>query len=568
MLVLVSQWIVSQDNVASLMQQLKIATESAKKIQLYLKLSRAHWTLDYDKSKLYAQRATALAKEEKNTFALAQSYSCVGSLYNNHQQYIPAIRKLEKAIALYDEDFCSEEVGYDYLQLAASYKNIGDYATGLERAFKANDIYIKLNDQDGLRRVSNLLGSLYRYLGNYDKSIYYYSKSLEISELQGYQPGIAAALNNWGLVHKLQGNSKMALECYKRSGAIEKKLGDKRGMGIYYNNVGIIYMEKGMLDSAFVYFKSAQALREEVDDEKGMANVYDNFGDYYQKTGNLKKAEEYYIMCIDLAQKLNLVRLQGVAYQSLTDVYRKSNNYKEAFWAHKRFKQLSDSLYNTNRLMEYAQLEMQNEMKESHAEQELNDQREHFIYCVVIGLFLILLMVFIILHQKQRGNSIRQKLRAAKLVEKQKEIKCALERKDKELVAFSMNIAQFHELNLSVINKLETAIETLKKDNKPIIQNIINEIRSDLNHSSWEEFELRFLQVHQSFYDNLMSQFPSLSKNEKRLCAFLRLDMSTKEISAITGQTPHTVNVARTRLRKKLNLVNTDVSLNEFLISY
>ncbi|WP_439183390.1 tetratricopeptide repeat protein [Carboxylicivirga taeanensis] len=563
-----SQWIVSQNKVDSLMQQLKSEKETNKKIQLYIDLCRAHIAHDYETSKLYAQRAAALAKEVDNTFGLAQSYSCEGSLYNYYQQYIPAICILEKAIALYGDNQFLEEVGYDNLQLANSYKNIGNYATGLERAFKANDIYKKLNNQNGLRRVSNLLGSLYRYLGNYDKSIYYYSKSLEISELQDYQPGMAAALNNWGLVHKLQGNNELALEYYARSGAIEKMLGDKHGIGIYYNNVGIIHLESNRLDSAFVYFKYALALREETGDEKGKANVYDNLGDYYQKIGNLKKAEEYYIRCIELAKKLHLVRLESVAYKSLTETYEKNENYKAAFSAHKRFKQLSDSLFNYNKALEYMQLEMQHQKKEDLALSELKTQRERFIYFIVIGLFLILFMVFMIMIQKQRSRSIYQKLRAAELEKKQKKINQALERKNKELVSFSMNIAQHHELCLSVINKLETTIGSLKKDNKPIIQNIINEIKSDLNHSSWEEFEVRFLQVHQSFYDNLMSQFPSLSQNEKRLCAFLRLDMSTKEISSITGQTPHTINVARTRLRKKLNLANTDVALNDFLISY
>jgi DNA-binding CsgD family transcriptional regulator len=52
-----------------------------------------------------------------------------------------------------------------------------------------------------------------------------------------------------------------------------------------------------------------------------------------------------------------------------------------------------------------------------------------------------------------------------------------------------------------------------------------------------------------------------------RLGAFLRLNMTTKEIAAITGQMPRSIDVARTRLRKKLNLTNEDVGLVEFLSS-
>ncbi|NLO49679.1 MAG: hypothetical protein GX103_00750, partial [Bacteroidales bacterium] len=80
----------------------------------------------------------------------------------------------------------------------------------------------------------------------------------------------------------------------------------------------------------------------------------------------------------------------------------------------------------------------------------------------------------------------------------------------------------------------------------------------------WTEFEVRCQQVHNDFYTKLNERFPNLSANEKRLSAFLRLNMSTKEISAITYQSPNSITVARSRLRKKLGL-DTDENLISFL---
>jgi DNA-binding CsgD family transcriptional regulator len=57
-----------------------------------------------------------------------------------------------------------------------------------------------------------------------------------------------------------------------------------------------------------------------------------------------------------------------------------------------------------------------------------------------------------------------------------------------------------------------------------------------------------------------------VSANEKKLCAFLRLNMSTKEISAITYQSINSITVARSRLRKKLD-IESDESLISFLKS-
>lgn len=83
----------------------------------------------------------------------------------------------------------------------------------------------------------------------------------------------------------------------------------------------------------------------------------------------------------------------------------------------------------------------------------------------------------------------------------------------------------------------------------------------------WDEFELRFQGVHNEFYQKLQSINPELSTNERRLCAFLKLNMTTKEIASITHQSPRSIEVARTRLRKKLNLTNSDISLTDFFLS-
>ena len=80
----------------------------------------------------------------------------------------------------------------------------------------------------------------------------------------------------------------------------------------------------------------------------------------------------------------------------------------------------------------------------------------------------------------------------------------------------------------------------------------------------WKEFELRFGQVHKSFYQNLSKRFPDLSPNEKKICAFLRLNMTTKDIALMTYKSVNTINQARKRLRKKMNLPSS-VNLITFL---
>ncbi|WP_137092401.1 helix-turn-helix transcriptional regulator [Mangrovivirga cuniculi] len=116
-----------------------------------------------------------------------------------------------------------------------------------------------------------------------------------------------------------------------------------------------------------------------------------------------------------------------------------------------------------------------------------------------------------------------------------------------------------------MIQELKKLIKNLKSENKPIVRKVIKNLGVALNEDSWKEFELRFTEVHQDFYNSLESKYPDLTPNERKLCAFLKLNMTSKEISSLTGQSIRSIDVARTRLRKKFGLTNSEVNLVDFL---
>ena len=68
------------------------------------------------------------------------------------------------------------------------------------------------------------------------------------------------------------------------------------------------------------------------------------------------------------------------------------------------------------------------------------------------------------------------------------------------------------------------------------------------------------------FIEKLVKQHPNLTQGEKYLATLLRVNLSTKEISMITGSTPKTINMNRYRLRKSLNL-STEEDLTTYLQS-
>ena len=99
------------------------------------------------------------------------------------------------------------------------------------------------------------------------------------------------------------------------------------------------------------------------------------------------------------------------------------------------------------------------------------------------------------------------------------------------------------------------------------MQKLTLNLQSNIDRNIWTTFEERFKDVHHDFYNKIDEKYPHLTENDRKLCAFLKLNMSTKDIAAITHQNPNSIEVARTRLRKKLNISNTDISLVSFLSS-
>lgn len=78
----------------------------------------------------------------------------------------------------------------------------------------------------------------------------------------------------------------------------------------------------------------------------------------------------------------------------------------------------------------------------------------------------------------------------------------------------------------------------------------------------WDMFSAQFEMTNSKFLDLLSTRHPDLTKSEKRICAFMLINLSTKEIAELLDRSPRTVDVTKYNIRKKLN---TDLSTDEYL---
>lgn len=140
-----------------------------------------------------------------------------------------------------------------------------------------------------------------------------------------------------------------------------------------------------------------------------------------------------------------------------------------------------------------------------------------------------------------------------------------LELKKRELVSSALRLIQIGELNNHLVSELAHISQYTNKQGSELIRQLIKQNNLKAGEGIWQEFESRFEHVYEDFYKILNHRFPDLTPGEKKLCALLRLNLSTKDIATITFQNPQSVDMARYRLRKKLDL-NPDGNLTDFLM--
>ena len=129
-----------------------------------------------------------------------------------------------------------------------------------------------------------------------------------------------------------------------------------------------------------------------------------------------------------------------------------------------------------------------------------------------------------------------------------------IDSKKRELVSSGLRLIQISEMNSKLIDDLKAIKQHTDKQGTELINGVIADHNSQQNSMSWKEFETRFENVYEDFYKRLKERFPDLTAAEKKLCALLRLNLTSKEIAALTFQASQSVDMARYRLRKKLGL--------------
>jgi len=193
----------------------------------------------------------------------------------------------------------------------------------------------------------------------------------------------------------------------------------------------------------------------------------------------------------------------------------------------------------------------------------------YVLFLLILGICIHLLYRSYYKKQKSILKAEADKKLKLKELEAQKEImdinnnqlKLDIENKNRELAISTMSLVKKNEF----LSNIKSDLKPLKNSNS-VVRKVIKSINMNIDSKDdWKFFEEAFNNADKDFFKRLKELHPSLTHNDFKLCAYLRLNLSSKEIAPLFNISTKSVEIKRYRLRKKMDL-ERDQSLTDYIL--
>ncbi|MCX6304684.1 MAG: tetratricopeptide repeat protein [Bacteroidetes bacterium] len=548
------------NNADSLKLSISLAKTTKDKINTLILLSREVGGTDLQAAMNHARKANILSARidyktgSLNSFLRMADICLALNDYKAAMQYAEKAKELAEDLELVKENATAQGI------MAIIYAELGDFGRSMDINYRILRLFEQINDKMDIGITMGNIGADYLSQKNYKMAIDYLYKALKIAQELGDKQGMAHQYNNIaGIYLDHLVDYPKALFYLKKALKVNSELGSSQLQGINYTNLGITYFRLKKPDSAFYYYNKGLTIFTGSNSPLLIADCEIFLGEYYSSLHNLVKSKEFAKSALLKGKENNSFETTRHAAALLHEIYLaekdSANAYKYAMIQHNA----QDTLLFFQNQKEIYKLEFQYNYEKIDKARQIKQNRKNYLMGIIfLGLLSGIVIVLLI-------NS-RQRIRVKMAVLEKEKFESELNFKNKELTINLIALMKKNEMLTDISNKLAQIEKEAKKDEtREALSKISHEIEKNADDKMLREFSIRFQEVHQGFYEALLQKFPDLTQSELKLSAFLRLNMSTKEISELTSQRLLTVEHARYRLRKKLGITNSEVNLVTFL---
>lgn len=510
-----------------------------------------------------------------------------GQIFANHSlagierekgNYDRAIEITHRNIALYNDQNRNETdlkefnlIGAEYEVLGSVYMDKGNYTLALNETLNALRFFEEVGDKVRKGDALLQLGQIEYKLGNFNASLAYEEEAFSIYRDEDDKVYQSYAANHAGLAAEALGDMQKAEEYQRAAMTLAQEVGVKSTLSTALRDLGRIYSKKGLLNDAKTFLEESYKVSESTGIQLDIASSLKELAQVDYQSKEFSEALKKMDRVIQMAESIGAVSILGQSYKERSQIHESLGKYTNAIADLRTYQIINDSIFNSRKSQQIEELKTIYETEKKEAEialqeEEINtlnakakvDQLTKGLYAggMASALALSGLLVF----------GYRQKMKKNKIArEKQEEIyKQEIAHKKKELTSQTLHLVQKNTFIQELMENLENiknSPEKFKMEFRRIVMLLKKENASD---KDWEVFKTYFAEVHNDFDQKLKTIYQDISEKEIRLAAFLRMNLTTKEIAATLNVLPDSILKSKYRLKKKLGL-DKDMDLSNFL---
>ncbi|WP_418697194.1 tetratricopeptide repeat protein [Bacteroides sp.] len=513
-------------------------------------------------------------KQAQTLIEQAQRY-----LYNNPKQ---ASYYASQAAALFPEDEPNETRAQAMLLYCQAEQLLGNFDLSIKNLYDTQK-YIAPTNKKQNAQLYSLMGRVYSKLGDYNKAIELNDKATSIFKAIGDSTSIAGCYNERGVMHHFLGEFVVAERFFQRALTINRAQRNLKEIAANLNN---LCLYRGDTEEKLTFIQEAITINKNLDAQWALGENYNNMGKQYyygkqysQSLEALQKAYEYAHNIGARELICDNYEYSAMVYSAIGD-YAQAYKYLEKMYHLRRELQSSNKLRNIEQEISYKRYQDQKyttEMQEQTYKIEIL-KRNLWLLGSVLALG-IAVSIFLYKWYKRRKDvqlvEARYQLEMSeheiselKLHQQELElqnVQNALHSSRQEATSFAVFLRSRNEL----LDKIREMVKEGYKMDAPNLVPHLKRINTFISQcQSGDKTNSALLtnieDKNNEFLQRLVTLHPKLTQGEKYLATLLRVNLSTKEISMLTGTTPKTINMNRYRLRKSLNL-SSEEDLTDYL---
>lgn len=525
-----------------------------------------------------AYKAYDIANQTNDKKKSAYCRLIIGDIFNENKSYSIAISYYEKAIQelLSIKDY--ETIYKIYIKIAKLYQNNEfDYKWSIEAMNNAVNNAQMTNNESFIIDANLAYADIFLAQKNYNSALTYYNKILKYKANNNTIKQIAKTISNKANVYIIKKEYNEALNLIDSSLKISLK---NSYNDLTINNYGLkatIFDSLKVVDSAKKYYHKAIELSYSTQNYENCGKFMYDLGMLNKNNNNIKDAIDIFKILSDSTEYYKNYNICYNSYYQLSKCYASLGNYEKAykyFDKYDIFYSKANKLKNEKKIKDiHTNYLLSANIEELKAKEiETNKARiskQNMIMFISLGIVLLLMLIIITilsnrnkdLYHKNKEMAYEQQLKLDKMENDLMEMQ--LRNNKESLINLALHFKSYIEYLNPLKAKLKEIIDSPESEQKNKIKNIYLDMQN--NNSLFNNTENLYNQIndiYKDFIDRLEQKYPTITKSEKRLCAMLYINMSSKEIAVISNTTIRSVETSRYRLRKKFNLSRDEDMVN------